>query len=286
MTKLILNAKTKTYISDYLSSPGQAIVLIGEKWLAKDRIASYIAEKVLEIPKDSLKKYPYYLSANSDLTSSITIEDIRVINDFLMLKVPKQTFISRVVVINRADRMTLEAQNALLKNLEEPPIDTLFILTAETKTALLPTIISRLHIIKVDKPSKADLSNYFIEEGYQKDAIDQALLISDGLPALMEELLTEPDNPIATAATTARKLLSSSTFERLSSIDQLSKDKMQLKNVLFVIKQMSKIGLNSDNPKSAERWKKILKATTESEEKLSTNAQTKLVLTNYMLSIS
>jgi len=286
MSKLILNPKTSTLVSDYLTNPGQAIGLVGEEWLEKDRIAEYIAEKLLEIPEGTLTSYPYYLNVNSDLGSSVTIEDIRGISEFIMLKVPKNTNISRVVLINRAGKMTIEAQNALLKSLEEPPLDTLFILTAETNNSLLPTIISRLHIIKVYKPVKKELVEYYTQAGYSDEDIKQAILISGGLPGLMEELLTNPDNPIATAATTARKLLSSSTFERLSSIDQLSKDKVQLKNVLFVIKQMARIGVTSDNPKSAERWKKILSATTDSEIKLSSNAQVKLLLTNYMLTIA
>jgi hypothetical protein len=286
MTKLILNPKTLSFIEDYLSSPGQAIGLIGEKWLDKQSIAEYISEELLKIEPGSLATYPYYINAGADQTSSVTIEDIRQINEFLMLKVPLKTEISRIAIIARAERMTLEAQNALLKNLEEPPKGTIFILTAETNSSLLPTIVSRLHIIKINKPASNELSAYYLEQGYKQQDINQALLISDGLPGLLKILLSEPDNPIATAAIAARRLLSSSSFERLAAIDQLSKDKLQLKNILFVIKQMSKIGVSSENPTSAKRWEKILSATTDTEDKLSVNAQTKLALTNYMLSIS
>ena len=51
---------------------------------------------------------------------------------------------TKVVVIEKAERMLEGARNALLKILEEPPADTLFILTAERKTAVMPTILSRL----------------------------------------------------------------------------------------------------------------------------------------------
>lgn len=49
----------------------------------------------------------------------------------------------RVIVIHDAETMRTEAANALLKILEEPPPDNLFILTAPDSTALLPTIASR-----------------------------------------------------------------------------------------------------------------------------------------------
>jgi len=49
----------------------------------------------------------------------------------------------RVVIINDAHAMNLEASNAILKILEEPPKSTVIILTASQKTDLLPTIVSR-----------------------------------------------------------------------------------------------------------------------------------------------
>jgi DNA polymerase-3 subunit delta' len=50
---------------------------------------------------------------------------------------------NRVILIHEAETMRTEAANALLKILEEPPPDNLFILTAPDSTALLPTIASR-----------------------------------------------------------------------------------------------------------------------------------------------
>lgn len=55
---------------------------------------------------------------------------------------------AKVVVLRSADRMTVQAQNCLLKTLEEPPADTCFILTAKTQSALLPTILSRCRILR------------------------------------------------------------------------------------------------------------------------------------------
>ena len=49
----------------------------------------------------------------------------------------------RVVLFHDAEAMNTEAQNALLKTLEEPPRDTLFILMADNAASLLPTVVSR-----------------------------------------------------------------------------------------------------------------------------------------------
>lgn len=51
---------------------------------------------------------------------------------------------TKVIIIERAERMLEGVRNALLKILEEPPVNTLFILTAARRNAVMPTILSRL----------------------------------------------------------------------------------------------------------------------------------------------
>lgn len=55
----------------------------------------------------------------------------------------------RIAIIDQADRMTTEAQNALLKILEEPPAKTIMILLAEEEGAILETVSSRCHKIRL-----------------------------------------------------------------------------------------------------------------------------------------
>jgi DNA polymerase-3 subunit delta' len=61
----------------------------------------------------------------------------------------------RIVVITEAERMTLPAANSILKMLEEPPKNWLFILTASDSSRLLPTILSRCNEVKLN-PIPAD----------------------------------------------------------------------------------------------------------------------------------
>ena len=55
----------------------------------------------------------------------------------------------RVILMENAERMTPQAQNCLLKTLEEAAEDTYFLLTADVETALLPTIRSRCRVVRV-----------------------------------------------------------------------------------------------------------------------------------------
>ena len=75
----------------------------------------------------------------------IKIEQIRALKRRLRFKPLEGRY--RVTVINNSQHLKVEAANALLKVLEEPPADNLIILTAIETTALLPTIVSRcLHL--------------------------------------------------------------------------------------------------------------------------------------------
>jgi len=70
----------------------------------------------------------------------------------------------RFVIIYQADKMTIDASNALLKILEEPPEGTIFVLTAIDKSALLNTITSRCQILKFKPVSKNIIFQILIRE--------------------------------------------------------------------------------------------------------------------------
>jgi DNA polymerase-3 subunit delta' len=69
----------------------------------------------------------------------------------------------KVFIINSADKMTIQAQNALLKTLEEPSENTILILTAVSEQTLLPTITSRCQRIKIPKLSINKIKENFVE---------------------------------------------------------------------------------------------------------------------------
>ena len=76
----------------------------------------------------------------------VTVDEIRKVNNFLSLTSHDGGY--RIVIVDPADDMNANAANALLKNLEEPPRRTVFILVAHSPGGLLPTIRSRCQIIR------------------------------------------------------------------------------------------------------------------------------------------
>ena len=82
-----------------------------------------------------------------DGKKNISIEQIRLIEDFTLSKPIEKNF--KVILIKNADRLSIEAQNAMLKTLEEPPTFLKFILEAGRAKNLLKTIISRCILIEL-----------------------------------------------------------------------------------------------------------------------------------------
>lgn len=78
---------------------------------------------------------------------TIGIEAIRKIKKWLSQKAYQEK--KRLIVIYQAQQLTIEAQNAFLKTLEEPPKNTLILLAVDNSHRLLPTIISRCQIVRL-----------------------------------------------------------------------------------------------------------------------------------------
>lgn len=79
--------------------------------------------------------------------TAVTVDEIRKVSRFLSMTAHDGGY--RVVIVDPADDMNRQAANALLKNLEEPPARTLFILIAHSPGGLLPTIRSRCQLIRL-----------------------------------------------------------------------------------------------------------------------------------------
>lgn len=95
--------------------------------------------------------------------ASIKIEAIRELQSWLNLK-PYEAKVKVFILID-AGRLTTEAQNALLKSLEEPPPQSLIVLMTERRGDLLETIVSRCREIKVAPFSEKETIQILKKEG-------------------------------------------------------------------------------------------------------------------------
>ncbi|MDD4600094.1 hypothetical protein SDC9_14757 [bioreactor metagenome] len=86
----------------------------------------------------------------------------------------------RVGIIDAAETMTVQAANSLLKTLEEPPSDTVFILISNSRQQLLPTIISRCRIMPFYSLPYEALSKALAAQGFDHAQAGAAARISGG----------------------------------------------------------------------------------------------------------
>lgn len=98
-------------------------------------------------------KHPDILLIGSK--NSIGINQIRQLKRDFSVKPLVANF--KISVIPRAENLTIPAQNAMLKILEEPPQDYLIFLSAPSKNQLLPTIVSRCHLIHLQEKPELEL---------------------------------------------------------------------------------------------------------------------------------
>ncbi|HEX3568370.1 MAG TPA: AAA family ATPase [Candidatus Saccharimonadales bacterium] len=283
-----LHPKTAEQLQHFLVSPAHAILLVGPAGIGKGSLATALTKQLLDLDEHALGSYQYLtrLEAKGD---SISIETVRDLQHFLQLRTIGDRPIRRVAIIEYADRMTTEAQNALLKMLEEPPADTVLVLTANNTHALLATILSRLQRITVREPLEAELRAYFAKT-HDSKAIDQAYFLSGGLPGLMQALLEgTADHPLFMAVGQAKALLQQPTFDRLVAVDALSKKKDDVVHVLYALLRIAQTGMVQAGKRGdqarVKRWYQIVTAIHATLETLAVHGNTKLALTNLMLSM-
>ncbi|EKD67680.1 MAG: hypothetical protein ACD_48C00267G0001, partial [uncultured bacterium] len=110
---------------------------------ARDR-TEYIADVCTEL---HVSTYDIHHLIPKEEASSIGISDVRLWQNKLFLA-PLSSAVT-IGIIPNAELLTTEAQNALLKTLEEPPPHTIIYIESEVNSSLLPTILSRCQIISL-----------------------------------------------------------------------------------------------------------------------------------------
>lgn len=153
----------------------------------------------------------------------ITIDQIRALEDFLQVGAHRQG--RRIVLINPAEAMNRNTANALLKSLEEPGPDTLFLLVTHRYEQLLPTVRSRCQGLALHCPSEGESLAWLNAEGI--DDAGRWLGLAGGAPLAAAALAR--DRPLSEMTTTVRRHLANGAS--LSPVDAAADLDKQLKAI-------------------------------------------------------
>ncbi len=204
----------------------------------------------------------------------------------------------KVYILHAAHTMTVQAQNALLKTLEEPPAYAVFLLLAETTELFLPTVLSRTVTLKINPLTEGELCRYLVEKDFMAEeeaaffaAYGQgrighalALLEDEAFRRMREDVLLKmsklPSMRLSEALLLAKEWEGFKNDPRLLDIIGLwYRDLMIIKAVKderFLIQKDKKKMLYSAD--SLEGLAKKAAAVTKAKERLMQNANFRLTL--------
>ncbi|HBG5344895.1 TPA: DNA polymerase III subunit delta' [Clostridioides difficile] len=151
-----------------------AYMFEGMDGIGKKKFADELSKLLLDY--ENLENSPDYVLIKPD-GNSIKIAQIRNLQSDIVIR-PHKDY--KIYIINNAEKMTVEAQNALLKTLEEPPNYAIIILVTNNKESLLETIKSRCDIIKFSPIPMEDLKRYLINTGIEEERAQLLATFSRG----------------------------------------------------------------------------------------------------------
>ncbi|MCP2670290.1 DNA polymerase III subunit delta' [Maricaulaceae bacterium EIL42A08] len=122
-----------------------------------------------------------YNDKTKKLKGEITVDEARKAADFFSKSASGDHW--RVVIVDTADELNINASNALLKTLEEPPKKGLLILLVETPGRLLPTIRSRCRRLSLRAPDVSATADWLVERhDIERSVADRAADLATGAP--------------------------------------------------------------------------------------------------------
>lgn len=180
------------------------------------------------------KNHPDIINITHEKPNSIGIEDIRSqLIDDVAIKPYCSSY--KIYIISEAEKLTLQAQNALLKTIEEPPAYVVILLLTNNMDALLPTITSRCVKLGLRPVKESMVKEYLVEKLHIPDyqaKMDASL--AQGNIGKAKQLAQSED--FAQVAENALRLLRRSgdmeLYELVDAIKMLSADKQNIYDYL------------------------------------------------------
>ncbi len=165
-------------------------------------------------------KDPYFPLAK-DAVAKILIDNMRDVKQFVSLKIHSARH--RVILISEADRMNEAASNSILKLLEEPPPQTILILTTSRINQLLPTIVSRCQVVSFGPLQAQDIEEELKRRGVKEDQARVVSRLAEGSFRKAMVLLQEDYNSLRNLAYRALQLAAGNeVVEQLDFVETLS----------------------------------------------------------------
>ena len=284
------NQKNKELLKNIIDTNNIAhsYMFVGKESIGKLLFAKEFAKAILcentEKPCNKCKScIEFETSNNPDFSilepegTSIKIDPIR---EFIK-KVYEKPIVSnrKVYIINDSNYMTKEAQNALLKTLEEPPEYVTIVLITSNENMFLPTIKSRCTKIIFNKLTDVELKE-ILQKEYKYENISQIVLeIADGSVKKALNLKDREDEYLK-----INKVFEN--LEKLDIIDLITSKEQIFKNKEDVEEILSYINLIFFNKvKQNIKYIECMKTIEDTKDRLSKNSNYDMTIDNFIMTV-
>lgn len=271
-SELLINSETARILTGIRTNLPQSLLLYGRRGIGLLAIARTLGDTILEI------MYPTDSKGNPDkLSGSISVEEIRQL--YALTKSRSHT--RQLVIIDDADSMTVQAQQAFLKLLEEPNATIHFILTSHAPEKMLSTIRSRVQSYAILPIDHAQSHHYLQSRGLDEDTITKIMFIADGNPAQLHELATNErarEHAFAIIKA-AREYLVADKYHRLTTALAYSDRADALEFIAIVISLLKFQLTKGDDTKNIAKLDRLI----DLEQHISNGGNTKLSLARGVL---
>ena len=167
-----------------------AQLISGEDGIGKSILAEILGKLILN--GDINREYVDIINYKP-IKTSFGVDDVRDIID----EVNKKPFEGdkKVIIIHQGNKLTIQAQNALLKTIEEPPTEVYIIILCESLELILDTIKSRCEIYKLTPLTKDELYKYIAIKGYEcsEEEKSSAIAFSEGIPGRIDRYFSDTE---------------------------------------------------------------------------------------------
>lgn len=227
-----------------------AYIINGEKAAGKEFIAKIFAQ-ALQCEKGGTEpcqechsckqalsdNQPDIIRITHEKPNTISVDDIRAqINNDVAIKPYSSPY--KVYIMNEAEKMTVQAQNAILKTLEEPPEYAVIILLTTNVNALLPTILSRCVVLNM-KPVADELVRKFLMEQMQIPdyKAEVCVAFARGNVGRAKALASseEFDNVKAEALSLLKYIQDMELYEMIAAIKKINDYKLEVNDYLDIM---------------------------------------------------
>jgi len=267
------------YLEDIVANPSHGYLLSSNSAETVLNFADGLARRLVEARSqgDIVKNITKLDSGDA---SSITTKQI---NDLLAQTKLAQTHTNHVFMIVDAEKLSLAASNSLLKSLEEPGKNIIFLLTTTRPQALQLTVRSRLQHITVSQDS-SQLDEIVSKVDSQTAQIIRTVSFGDAV--LAEELLENTDQ-LHEDVKLIKSLLAGDYYERVTLLKSYWKDKialLELINKMLAIARSALHASKSNNTK-AFQWADKVEVCLRAKERLEKNVSPRTVIMELMIQL-